>query len=248
MKKKDIPNLITGLRMLLSPVIAPIVWSGHVGIGIILFIVTALTDLVDGQLARHWDVQSVEGKYLDMVADKEFAFIMLASALSIVPTLSICLGLEVLIARVNSKSFAKHHQTSSAMVGKEKTVLLSILMGVSLLLPFIESLQLLFPFLLVSTVGYQIASLTHYIKHYQNEEKRLKEYPEKPCIPTEEQITDLMNQSSISMHLINQDRIRTLYRTHLYQDYVESFAKPEKSEYDNGLLIEEEDKVKKLQK
>ena len=67
---KNLPNLLTGVRILLIPVF---VWRMIVGdpltSGLIL-IVSGLTDTLDGQLARQFHWVSDLGKVLDPLADK----------------------------------------------------------------------------------------------------------------------------------------------------------------------------------
>ena len=78
--QKHIPNILTIFRIILIPVFVvlfylPPAWSNLVA-GLV-FIIAALTDLLDGYLARKWQVCSRFGAFLDPVADK----IMVCTAL-----------------------------------------------------------------------------------------------------------------------------------------------------------------------
>jgi len=67
--KKSVPNLLTGLRLLLIPVLWGFAVAGQslvVGAGMA---VAWLTDALDGFLARRWDAQSAWGSRFDSVAD-----------------------------------------------------------------------------------------------------------------------------------------------------------------------------------
>jgi cardiolipin synthase len=67
---KFAPNLLTILRLLLTPVvIAEIIRERHLAAGLI-FGLAAFTDTVDGALARRLGASSKTGQYLDPLADK----------------------------------------------------------------------------------------------------------------------------------------------------------------------------------
>lgn len=69
----NFPNIITILRVTVIPVLFFLLLSpGRDGSLIIagLFILAALTDLLDGYLARKYEIVTVMGKFLDPIADK----------------------------------------------------------------------------------------------------------------------------------------------------------------------------------
>jgi cardiolipin synthase len=65
-----IPNLVTLLRVALTPFILLELARGHYLAGGWLFGAAATTDILDGWLARHFAGTSKSGQYLDPVADK----------------------------------------------------------------------------------------------------------------------------------------------------------------------------------
>ena len=70
MKREDIPNLISVLRIFLS---IPVVWSMlelRFDIALLLFAVAGISDGLDGYLAKHFGWQSRLGGLLDPLADK----------------------------------------------------------------------------------------------------------------------------------------------------------------------------------
>jgi len=74
------PLFLTLLRIALIPVLVvffylPYAWSGIAAA--VVFILAAITDWLDGYLARRWDMMSSFGAFLDPVADK----LMVATAL-----------------------------------------------------------------------------------------------------------------------------------------------------------------------
>lgn len=70
MRREDIPNLISILRILLS---IPVVWmllEQRFDIALILFAIAGVSDGLDGFLAKHYGWQSQLGGLLDPLADK----------------------------------------------------------------------------------------------------------------------------------------------------------------------------------
>jgi cardiolipin synthase len=64
------PNLLTLLRICLTPLLVAAVLDNHYALGFGLFVVAGLTDLLDGLLARLLKQYTMLGQYLDPVADK----------------------------------------------------------------------------------------------------------------------------------------------------------------------------------
>ena len=60
----------TSTRILRAPVAAALVLDGAKTAAVIVFVVAAATDYVDGRLARRWNVASRLGSFLDTTADK----------------------------------------------------------------------------------------------------------------------------------------------------------------------------------
>jgi cardiolipin synthase (CMP-forming) len=65
-----IPNLITLARILLVPVVVWAIAAGEMKIAFFLFLVAGLSDLVDGYLAKRFNMATELGAYLDPLADK----------------------------------------------------------------------------------------------------------------------------------------------------------------------------------
>lgn len=87
MKPRDIPNLITVLRILL---VAPVVYamlSQRFSLALLLFIAAGVSDAVDGFLAKFFHWQSRLGSFLDPIADKLLlvSCFVAAAALSLLP-------------------------------------------------------------------------------------------------------------------------------------------------------------------
>jgi cardiolipin synthase len=83
----NIPNLLTLLRIILVPIVVIFLIQGSFGKATITFVVAALTDALDGFLARTLGQQTALGAYLDPIADKALlasSFVTL-SVLRVIP-------------------------------------------------------------------------------------------------------------------------------------------------------------------
>ncbi|WP_067193708.1 CDP-diacylglycerol--glycerol-3-phosphate 3-phosphatidyltransferase [Streptococcus sp. DD10] len=130
MKKENIPNALTLIRVCMIPIFILLLSFGDNHflrvIAAILFAVASLTDYLDGYLARKWNVVTNFGKFADPMADKLLvmsAFIMLIE-LNLAPawviSLIICrelavTGLRLLLVETGGTVLA------AAMPGKIKT-------------------------------------------------------------------------------------------------------------------------------
>ncbi|MFI2811076.1 MULTISPECIES: CDP-alcohol phosphatidyltransferase family protein [Microbulbifer] len=74
---RHVPNLLSALRILLIPVIIWLSLNQYAEAALAAFMVGALTDLLDGQLARRCGWHSHLGAMLDPVADKLFVLCLM---------------------------------------------------------------------------------------------------------------------------------------------------------------------------
>ena len=100
----NIPNILSLLRLVLVPCFAVIYMSSMKNAGIyagIVFLAAALTDVVDGYLARRWQQITKFGRILDPLADKLLQLTALACLMlkGVVPwpLCAIFLGKELLM-------------------------------------------------------------------------------------------------------------------------------------------------------
>ena len=71
----NLPNKLTMFRVILIPFFVFFVLSGLFGragdiIGLVIFIVASLTDMLDGKIARKYNLVTNFGKFMDPLADK----------------------------------------------------------------------------------------------------------------------------------------------------------------------------------
>ena len=131
--KINIPNLLTGLRILLIPVLvavfylAPMEWRYYGSAAV--FAVGSLTDWLDGYLARKLGQMTPFGAFLDPVADKlsvAVALVLLvevhASAILAIPALVIvCREIVVSALREWMAHYSDRRSVAVSVVGKIKT-------------------------------------------------------------------------------------------------------------------------------
>jgi cardiolipin synthase len=71
----NVPNAITVARLVLVPVMGYFLAVGAYGVALIVFMVAAFTDLIDGYIARAFRLVSTLGATLDPIADKLNMFV-----------------------------------------------------------------------------------------------------------------------------------------------------------------------------
>lgn len=129
----NLPNLLTMLRIVLIPVVLWLLadgtpkanfWAAMVYIG------TALTDLIDGYLARRWGQISVLGKFLDPLADKllVMATLVFLAYLGRLPFLGvvaviIMVGRELAVTALRTIAMSEGLVMAAMRAGKDKTAL-----------------------------------------------------------------------------------------------------------------------------
>ena len=165
-----IPNIMSFFRLLLVPVI---IWA-YVGLHnttltIILLALSALTDILDGQIARHFNMVSDLGKALDPIADKltqvcivlilAFTYPLLWYLLGICVFREICMGIMGLI------TIRKTGKVPGARwFGKVSTVFLYA--SALALLVFPEMPGWLSTLLIILCMGFVSMALILYFRYY----------------------------------------------------------------------------------
>ena len=167
----NLPNLVTWLRIILIPLLIGIFYlpdgwlspGGKNAAACVVFVVAALSDWLDGYLARALDQTSAFGAFLDPVADK----LMVAAALMVLVELGrvnaivamVIIGREIAISALR-EWMAKTGQAKSVAVnllGKVKTI--SQMIAIPLLL-YHERLGILDPQRIGTWLIYLAALLT----------------------------------------------------------------------------------------
>lgn len=134
---KHIPNILTIIRFLLiAPIVVAIVQQNYLFAFIILTI-SGITDILDGAIARKYEVISTFGKLLDPLADKltQLAVLTTLTLTAIIPfwILAIVFIKEAIMIAGASFLYGKELIVSSKWWGKLATVLFYIAIVISLI-------------------------------------------------------------------------------------------------------------------
>ena len=174
-RHKQIPNILTLLRLTAPLVILPAALIGNVPFIIGATAAFGLTDLADGFIARNWNLTSKLGADLDALADKLFAGTLLLAASIANPALLINVGLEMAIACINIKQKADGKEAASTLMGKIKTFALFPLAGAGILSASIAPSIL--AGLAITTTALQAMTIKSYVKKYNKEKPKTQTKP-----------------------------------------------------------------------
>lgn len=137
----NLPNMLTGLRLVLAPVLAVVLAVGGQSslgrfAGLAVFVAACATDVADGHLARSRGLVTAFGALMDPIADKAILATALV-ALSVLGTVPwwvtvVVLGREVLVTLVRL-AVLNYGVISANRGGKAKAVSQSVAIAVCLL-------------------------------------------------------------------------------------------------------------------
>lgn len=133
-----LPNILCVLRLMAAPVVAAFIYQGETVLAAVLFALSAITDAVDGYLARRWHQVSALGQMLDPLADKaliNLSYIAAAAAGTLPWWLALLVFVRdviILAGAVLSRALHLGHDLLPLAIGKISTALQMILMVVML--------------------------------------------------------------------------------------------------------------------
>ena len=135
--QKNIPNILTILRFILIPIILYFIFTGHYLLGFIFFTISGITDILDGAIARKFNLVTNFGKLMDPLADKLTQISVLATLVfqKIIPfwILVVVLLKELLMIIGASLLYGKDVVVYSKWFGKLATVLFYLAIVCSLI-------------------------------------------------------------------------------------------------------------------
>jgi CDP-diacylglycerol--glycerol-3-phosphate 3-phosphatidyltransferase len=125
----NLPNLLTLARVAAVPLIVIIMLSDSREAGFwaaAIFGAAAVTDFIDGWLARKWGVVTVLGKFLDPLADK---LIVMAALIMLIPSgripawaVFLVLAREIIVTGLRSIASSEGIVIDASDLGKYKTI------------------------------------------------------------------------------------------------------------------------------
>ena len=155
-----LPNILTYIRFLLVPAFIIVYMnaeslSDHVA-SAILIVVSGITDVADGFIARHWNLTSDRGKIIDPIADKCMQFAMMFCVCIryrwVIILIVIYAVKEIVSALASAYLFTRGKHIEGAMwCGKLCTVILFLVMLSLVAIPHIP------PHIVATMIGFAAA-------------------------------------------------------------------------------------------
>lgn len=132
MKKHQIPNLLTLVRMVAIPICIllyylPVRWAHYAAAG--LFLIASVTDFLDGYLARNFFGTSRFGAFLDPVADKLMVAVIVVVLVGtkqhhhLALPAAVIVGREIVVSALREwmAEIGKRASVAVSWIGKVKT-------------------------------------------------------------------------------------------------------------------------------
>ena len=168
----NLPNKLSVLRICLIPFVMFFYLANFIpfGIGkiiaIVIFIAAALTDMLDGKIARKHNLVTNLGKFLDPIADKILTaavfFLILADGTLPAPygviIVTIIIAREFMVSALRQLAATKGIVLAADIWGKAKTMVQMIALPMCMLLPYLYTCGLSIPGWLILTA--QIIAFT----------------------------------------------------------------------------------------
>jgi CDP-diacylglycerol--glycerol-3-phosphate 3-phosphatidyltransferase len=133
----NIPNMLTLMRIAMVPVVAGMLWNPPTPleciVSCVIFSIAMITDVIDGYLARKWNLVSPVGAFLDPLADKLMVttVLIMMIPLSWVPAWAVALLLcrEMTITGLRGIAIEQNLVLAAGGMGKIKTAFQSVAIG-----------------------------------------------------------------------------------------------------------------------
>ena len=147
----NLPNKLTVLRIILIPFMMFFYFASFIphGIGKLIalgiFIIAALTDLLDGKIARKHNLVTNLGKFLDPIADKILTstvfFMIIADGTIVNPygaiIVTIIIAREFMVSALRLLAASKGTVLAADIWGKAKTMVQMLALPVALILSYV---------------------------------------------------------------------------------------------------------------
>ena len=165
-----IPNLLSAIRLVLIPFIVTTFFKGHYTTALILTAVSAFTDVIDGRIARHFNMISDLGKMLDPLADKLTEGALIICLISryklMIALLMVMACKETMMVVMGLKALKNDSVNSARWYGKVCTVFLYAVMMALLL--FVKIPRPVANGLIIACMVMAIFTMIMYIRFYRD--------------------------------------------------------------------------------
>lgn len=199
-RHRQIPNILTMLRLVAPVIVIPAFATGNLPFAFWSIATFAATDAVDGFIARTFKLTSDLGRDLDAIADKTFAATLLISLSTVNPIYLISLVLEGLIGSICAYKKVQNIDIRTCKVGKLKTILLdlSVVMGIGSLL--IDLSPILLNIMCITTGVLQVITAKEYVKVNKSVEQliEVENKEDKQSIFNEDEKEEVQYQKTLS--------------------------------------------------
>ena len=173
----NLPNLLTIVRFILVPFMTYFLICENFTLAILLYVIASITDVVDGFIARKFNLVTQLGKFLDPLADKLLQFSALVGlwVVNLIPLWIVIIFFlkEIFMGIGAIKLLQKNIVVQSKWFGKLSTIFFFLAIIASMLTPFIKTLSTyilpLFILALLSLLFAFIMYLLNFIKEEQKE-------------------------------------------------------------------------------
>ena len=132
-KKMNLPNRLTLARIALTPICVAVIMLRSVPftdlIGAFLFLLIAITDMLDGKIARKYDLITNFGKFLDPLADK---FLVVGTYLALIYRSEGYFTLALIIMTIVTifREFAVSCKNDAQLIGRKRNVVVFFLVPI----------------------------------------------------------------------------------------------------------------------
>lgn len=174
---KNIPNILTILRMAAVPVFVTFMLKDQLSIALVIFLLAEITDVLDGIIARRYNLITPFGKIADPLADKLmqlaalFTFSLKDMIPKVIPWLVFCKELFMLISGIYL--IRKKFDMSSKWFGK----LTSVILFIAIMLLFFnvprQITDIIFWICVVMALFAALMYIRNYFKQISSKEKTL---------------------------------------------------------------------------
>ena len=176
---KKIPNILSILRIILIPLVAWLILFDYFLYALITTLIIAISDFLDGFIARMFNAQSEIGSYLDSIVDKAFTIsaYMLIGTQNLLPifVIIIVISRDIIIMGAFGLSFAMNQKLDINPIRISKintflqfTLIILVLVNNVGIFDSVYILNYIIGFVMYVVIATTVTSLLFYIKQWLN--------------------------------------------------------------------------------